>query len=159
MNPRVFAFNYTLRSSTGEILDASEENQPLPFLEGAGQIIPALEKQVLLMTEGDKKKISLTAEEAYGHQRDNLIMEVDAKEFSHIPDLEVGSYLQLDLKDQVKVVRVTNMTSDKVTIDGNHPLAGQALVFDVEVVLIREATQIEITHKHAHGLHGTSNHH
>lgn len=159
MNPRVIAFNYTLRSSTGEILDASEENQPLPFLEGAGQIIPALEKQVLLMSKGDKKKISLTAEEAYGPQRDNLIMDVDAKDFAHIPDLEVGAYLQLDLKDQIKVVRVTKMTADKVTIDGNHPLAGQALEFDVEVVLIRDATPVEITHRHAHGLNGTAHHH
>lgn len=159
MNPRVFAFNYTLRSHSGEVLDASEANQPLPFLEGAGQILPALEKQVLLMAEGDKKKISLTAEEAYGPQRDNLIMDVDAKEFAHIPDLEEGAYLQLDLKDQIKVVRVTKMTPEKVTIDGNHPLAGQALEFDIEIVLIREATPIEITHKHAHGLHGTSHHH
>lgn len=159
MTPKVFAFNYTLKSSSGEILDASEENQPLPFLEGAGQIIPALEKQVLLMTEGDKKKIALTAEEAYGPQKDNLIMEVDKAELAHIPDLEVGSYLQLDLKDQIKVVRVIKMSPEKVTIDGNHPLAGQALEFDIEVVLIRDATQIEITHKHAHGLHGTAHHH
>lgn len=159
MNPRVFAFNYTLRSSTGEILDASEANQPLPFLEGAGQIIPALEKQVLLMSKGDKKKISLTAEEAYGLHQDNLIMEVDAKDFAHIPDLEVGAYLQLDLKEQIKVVRVTKMTADKVTIDGNHPLAGQALEFDIEIVLIRDATPVEITHRHAHGLSGTAHHH
>lgn len=159
MGPRVFAFNYILKSSTGEILDASDESQPLPFLEGAGQIIPALEKQILLLTEGDKKTISLTSEEAYGPLRENLIMDVDAKELEHISGLEIGSYLQLDLKDQIKVVRVTNITPEKVTIDGNHPLAGQALEFDVEVVLIRAATSDEITHKHAHGLHGTAHHH
>lgn len=158
MTPKVIAFNYTLRSSTGEILDASEENQPLPFLEGAGQIIPALETQVLLMNEGDKKKISLTAEEAYGPQRDNMIMDVDASELAHIPDLEVGSFLQLDLKDQIKVVKVAKITPEKITLDGNHPLAGQALEFEVEIVLIREATPTEVTHRHAHGIHGNHQH-
>ncbi|MCB0369142.1 MAG: peptidylprolyl isomerase [Bdellovibrionales bacterium] len=158
MNPRVFAFNYILKSNNGEVLDASEKNQPLPFLEGAGQIIPALEKQVLQMSEGEKKIVSLKADEAYGDQQENLIMDVNATELAHIPNLEVGSYLQLDLKDRVKVVRVTKMTPDKITIDGNHPLAGQDLEFEVELVLIREATQEELTHKHAHGLHGTTSH-
>jgi FKBP-type peptidyl-prolyl cis-trans isomerase SlyD len=157
-SPRVFAFNYTLRSSTGEILDASEANQPLPFLEGSGQIIPALEKQVLLMQEGDKKKISLTSDEAYGPQKDNLIMEVDIAELAHISDLKVGSYLQLDLGDQTKVVRVTQLNNGKVTLDANHPLAGQPLEFEIELVLVRAATANEVAHGHAHGIHGTHNH-
>lgn len=158
MNPKVIAFSYTLRSANGEVLDVSDENNPLPFLEGAGQIIPALEKQILLLSEGDKRKIVLSTEEAYGPQKENLVMDVDRSEFAHIPDLEVGSYLQLDLKDQIKVVRVIKMTPEKITLDGNHPLAGQSLEFDIEVVLVREATPAEISHKHAHGLHGNMSH-
>lgn len=159
MNPKVIAFSYTLRSANGEVLDVSDKHNPLPFLEGAGQIIPALENQILLLSEGEKRTIMLSAEEAYGPQKENLIMDVDRSEFAHIPNLEVGSYLQLDLKDQIKVVRVIKMTPEKITLDGNHPLAGQPLEFDIEVVLVREATPSEITHKHAHGLHGNESHH
>lgn len=158
MTPKVIAFNYTLKSSSGELLDASEKNQPLPFLEGAGQIIPALEKQVLLMQEGEKKIISLTAEEAYGPQQENLIMDVDKTELAHIQGLQVGSFLQLDLGDRVKVVKVTQIGTDKITLDGNHPLAGQALEFDIEIALVRDATPTEIAHKHPHGLHGNQQH-
>jgi FKBP-type peptidyl-prolyl cis-trans isomerase SlyD len=158
MSKRVFAFNYVLKSTNGDVLDASEKNQPLPFLEGSSQILPALEKEILTMSEGDKKHVKLTPEEAYGPQSDKMIMDVEKQELAHIPDLNIGSFLQLDLQNQTKVVRVSKISDTHVTLDGNHPLAGQSLEFDVEVVLIRPATQIELSHGHAHGLHGTSHH-
>ena len=158
MSKRVFAFNYVLKSTNGDVLDASEKNQPLPFLEGASQILPALEKEILTMAEGDKKHVKLTPEEAYGSQSDKMIMDVEKQELAHIPDLNIGSFLQLDLQNQTKVVRVAKMTDTHVTLDGNHPLAGQALEFDIELILVRPATQTELTHGHAHGLHGQSHH-
>lgn len=158
MSKRVFAFNYVLKSTNGDLLDASEKNQPLPFLEGASQILPALEKEILTMAEGDKKHVKLNPEEAYGPQSDKMIMDVEKHELAHIPDLNIGSFLQLDLQNQTKVVRVSKITDTHVTLDGNHPLAGQSLEFDIELVLVRPATQVELTHGHAHGLHGTSHH-
>jgi FKBP-type peptidyl-prolyl cis-trans isomerase SlyD len=156
--PRVIAFNYVLKNDKGETLDASEPNQPLPFLEGRHQIIPALERVISMMSEGDKKEIKLTAEESYGEYRQDMIMEVPKEELAHLK-IQVGSALQLQLQDQMKVVKVTKITDSMVTLDGNHPLAGVPLTFDIEIMLVRPATNEELTHGHAHGLHGHSHHH
>lgn len=156
--PRVIAFNYVLKNSQGEQLDASEPSQPMPFLEGRQQIIPALETLISKMSEGDKKNISLKAVDAYGDFRPDMIMEVPKDELAHI-QIKLGSHLQLQLGEGIKVVKVTKITDEHVTLDGNHPLAGVDLVFDIEVVLVREATADEVIHGHAHGLHGDAHHH
>jgi len=158
MQKKVFAFNYILRDKAGQILDQSEANQPLPFLEGVQQIIPALEEELKLMNEGDKKTVSLAAKDAYGEIRHDMVIDVPKQELAHL-NIQVGSFLQLDLGQSTKVVRVTQIGDEKITLDGNHPLAGVDLVFDVEMVMVREATQEEITHGHAHGLHGHAHHH
>jgi FKBP-type peptidyl-prolyl cis-trans isomerase SlyD len=155
---RVIAFNYVLKSSQGEILDASEPNQPMPFLEGRQQIIPALEAELIKLSEGDKKTVNLKASDAYGDFREDMLMDVPKEELAHLK-IELGSHLQLQLENQMRVVKVSKITETHVTLDGNHPLAGVDLVFDIEVMLIRQATQDELQHGHAHGLHGHAHHH
>lgn len=155
---RVLAFNYILKGSDGQILDASEKNQPLPYLEGAGQIIPALEAAIKDLHEGEKKTVKLAAKDAYGIADEKMLMDVPKEELAHL-NAEIGAYLQLQLGEEAKVVKVTKITDTHVTLDGNHPLAGQDLEFDVEMSLIREATAEELAHGHPHGLHGTSGHH
>ena len=155
---RVIAFNYTLKNDKGEILDASEPNQPMPFLEGRQQIIPALERVISLMSEGDKRQVTLTAAEGYGDYRADMLMEVPKEELAHIK-AEVGAHLQLQLENQTKVVRITKIGDTHITLDGNHPLAGVPLVFDIEIMLVRPATADELKHGHAHGLHGHAHHH
>ncbi len=157
-HPRVIAFNYVLKNSGGETLDASEPNQPMPFLEGRQQIIPALEAELSKMSEGDKKIISLKAVDAYGDFRPDMIMEVPKEEMAHLK-IAVGAHLQLQLGEGVKVVQVKKISDTHVTLDGNHPLAGVDLVFDIEIMLVREATADEVIHGHAHGLHGHAHHH
>ncbi len=157
-NPRVIAFSYTLKDSTGKVLDASEPNQPLPFLEGKKQIIPALEAVIVDMQEGDKKSVSLKAADAYGDFRSEMIMDVPKEDLAHLK-IEVGSHLQLQLDRGIQIVKVAKISDTHVTLDGNHPLAGADLNFDVEVILIRDATAEEIAHGHPHGLHGTTHHH
>jgi FKBP-type peptidyl-prolyl cis-trans isomerase SlyD len=157
-NPRVIAFSYVLKNAQGQVLDASETNQPMPFLEGRQQIIPYLEQQLVQMSEGDKKNIAIRAIDGYGEFRQDMIMDVPKEELAHL-NIEIGSHLQLQLGEGVRVVKVAKMTDTTVTLDGNHPLAGVDLEFDVEVVLVREATVDEIKHGHAHGLHGTAHHH
>lgn len=156
--PRVIAFNYILKNAQGELLDKSEPNQPMPFLEGKMQIIPKLEEKLVKMAEGDKQKIELKAVDAYGEFNSKMVMDVEKQELAHIK-IELGSHLQLNMGDETKVVRVSKMTDTHVTLDGNHPLAGVDLSFDVEVVLVRPATKEEVQHGHAHGLHGTAKHH
>ncbi|MEN0057602.1 MAG: peptidylprolyl isomerase [Bdellovibrio sp.] len=156
---RVLAFNYVLKGSDGNILDASERNQPLPFLEGAGQILPKLEEEIKDLKEGDKKNVKLSALDAYGEVKDNMFMDVPKEELAHLPDLTVGSHLRLELGQGAHIVRITKITDTHVTLDGNHPLAGQPLEFDIEMVLVREATTEEVLHGHPHGLHGNAGHH
>jgi len=155
---RVLAFNYVLKGPDGSVLDASESGQPLPFLESSGQIIPKLEEEIKDLKEGDKKTVKILAKDAYGEVRDNMFMDVPKEELAHLPQLEIGAHLRLELGEGAHIVRVTKMTNEHVTLDGNHPLAGQDLTFDVEMVLIREATTDEVLHGHPHGLHGTSGH-
>ena len=156
---RVLAFNYVLKGPDGQILDASERGQPLPFLEGSGQIIPKLEEEIKDLKEGDKKIVKLSAADAYGETKDNMFMDVPKEELAHLPELEIGSHLRLELSGGSHVVRISKITDTHVTLDGNHPLAGQALEFDIEMVMVREATVDEVLHGHPHGLHGDAHHH
>lgn len=155
---RVLAFNYVLKGPDGTVLDASERGQPLPFLEGTGQIIPKLEEEIKDLKEGDKKNVKIKAVDAYGEVRDNMFMEVPKEELAHLPQLEIGAHLRLELPQGAHIVKVAKMSDTHVTLDGNHPLAGQDLEFDVEMVLIREATTDEVLHGHPHGLHGNAGH-
>ncbi len=149
---RVLSFNYTLKDTEGQVLDSSAEG-PLAFLEGTGQIIPALEEQIKNMAAGDKKNVKLKAVDAYGEREEKMTMKVPKAELAHL-QLEVGGFLQLNLGEQMKVVRVTEINDQEVTLDGNHPLAGMDLEFDIEMIETRSATQEEISHGHAHGPHG-----
>jgi FKBP-type peptidyl-prolyl cis-trans isomerase SlyD len=150
---RVISFNYTLKDNQGQVLDSSND-APMAFLEGAQQIIPALEEQIATMLIGQKKNVKLSAKLAYGESEAKMVMDVPKAELAHLKDLKVGGFLQLQLQDQMKVVRVTKITDDMVTLDGNHPLAGQDLEFDVEVTDSRDATAEEMAHGHAHGAGG-----
>lgn len=156
---RVLAFNYVLKGPDGAVLDKSETNQPLPYLEGAGQILPKLEEEIKNLKEGDKKVVKLSAADAYGEVRDNMFMDVPKEELAHLPQLEIGAHLRLELGEGAHIVRVSKITDTHVTLDGNHPLAGQPLEFDIEMVLIREATAEEMQHGHPHGIHGDAGHH
>ena len=158
LQTRVIAFNYVLKNAQGDLLDKSEPSQPMPFMEGMQQILPALEAVMVKMSEGDKQNVSLAAKDAYGEFKAEMIMEVPKEELAHIK-LELGSHLQLQLEKQVKVVKVAKIGDTHITLDGNHPLAGVDLNFDVEIVLIRQATDEEMQHGHAHGLHGHAHHH
>jgi FKBP-type peptidyl-prolyl cis-trans isomerase SlyD len=156
VNRRVMSFNYTLKDNEGKVLDQSNDG-PLLFLEGAGQIIPALEEQIINMPIGAKKSVKLEAKDAYGIPDAKMTMDVPKAELAHIK-VEMGSFLQLQLQDSVKVVRVTKITDSAVTLDGNHPLAGVDLEFDIEIADVRPATQDEMAHGHAHGPGGHHHH-
>jgi FKBP-type peptidyl-prolyl cis-trans isomerase SlyD len=158
MKRRVLAFNYVLKGADGQTLDASDAGEPLAFLEGAGQILPKLEEQIKDMKAGEKKTVTLSASDAYGVPDAKMKMDVPKEELAHLK-VELGSYLQLNLGEQTKVVRVAEITEKTVTLDGNHPLAGVDLTFDIEMSAVRDATAEEMQHGHAHGLHGHGHHH
>ncbi len=151
LNPRVVSFHYTLKNKAGEQLESSFGSEPLMFLEGSGQIIPGLEQAIKDLKAGDKKVITVPAADAYGEIEADMIVEVP-KEKLPKPDVAVGDRFHADAGDgHAQVVQVTKVSDTHVTIDGNHPLAGEELTFEVEIDSTREATKEELQHGHAHG--------
>ncbi len=155
---KVVTFHYTLKDKeTGEVLDSSQQyGQPLTFLVGKGEIISGLEERMKGMKEGEKKTIEVPASEAYGEKDPNLVQKAPREYFQGV-QLEKGMPLQAQTPEgQIINMVVLDFDDQTVTVDLNHPLAGKDLVFDVEVVSIREATPEEILHGHAHGPEGHS---
>jgi FKBP-type peptidyl-prolyl cis-trans isomerase SlyD len=154
----VASFHYTLTDGNGKLLDSSEGQEPLSYLHGSGNIIPGLEKALLGKKVGDKLNVSVTAAEAYGLRDDSMVQELPTNMFSGIEKIEVGMEFHAETEHGLQVVTVTKVEGDNVTIDGNHPLAGVDLTFDVEITDIRAATEEEMEHGHAHGVGGHHHH-
>ncbi|MDR5859334.1 peptidylprolyl isomerase [Halomonas eurihalina] len=147
----VVAFHYTLTNDAGEVLDSSEGREPLTYLHGAGNIIPGLEKEMEGRAAGDKLQAQVTPEEGYGEVQPQLVQEVPRDAFQGVENVEPGMQFQAQTQGGPLMVTVTKVEGDTVTVDGNHPLAGQQLNFDVEIAEVREASQEEIEHGHVHG--------
>ncbi|WP_280547589.1 MULTISPECIES: peptidylprolyl isomerase [unclassified Halomonas] len=147
----VVAFHYTLTNDAGEVLDSSEGREPLTYLHGAGNIIPGLEKQLEGRATGDKLEAKVAPEEGYGDVQPQLVQEVPRDAFQGVEDVEPGMQFQAQTQGGPLMVTVTKIEGDTVTVDGNHPLAGQPLNFDVEIAEVREASEEEVEHGHVHG--------
>ncbi|MFN7684048.1 MAG: peptidylprolyl isomerase, partial [Oligoflexia bacterium] len=153
MTPRVIGFHYTLKNPAGEVLDSSSGQEPLLFLEGSGQIIPGLEEQLLLLSVGDKRTIQVPAGRAYGERENDLVMDVPKERLPKKDGFNVGDQFASrgPNGEPAGVFIVTAVAEETVTLDGNHPLAGVDLTFEVEIMTLRNATQEELSHGHAHG--------
>jgi FKBP-type peptidyl-prolyl cis-trans isomerase SlyD len=149
-NP-VVSIHYTLTNKAGEKLDSSVGGEPLTYIHGAGNIIPGLEKALSETTVGDKLTVTVEPEDTYGHRNDEQTQTVGKEMFEGIDNIEVGMQFQADSSSGPAIVTVTEVNEDTITIDGNHPLAGEQLTFDVEVMEIRSATETEMEHGHIHG--------
>jgi FKBP-type peptidyl-prolyl cis-trans isomerase SlyD len=156
MKQRVISFHYHLTNSAGEKIDSSEIDHPLCFLEGVGQIIPGLEKELAKLNVGDKKSIQVAAADAYGKMDEKKIVQVPADKLPK--NLQLGDQLRTKDDPHGMPLTVTRITDAQVTLDANHPLAGMDLKFDVEIVEIRDATKDEMAHGHAHGPGGHHHH-
>jgi FKBP-type peptidyl-prolyl cis-trans isomerase SlyD len=150
----VASFNYTLTDNTGTVLDKSEGHGPLSYLHGAGNIIPGLESALEGKQVGDKLNVAVPAAQAYGVRDDSLVQELPSSMFSGIDKIEPGMEFHAETEHGIQTVTVTKVEGDNVTIDGNHPLAGVDLNFEVEIMEVRSATSEELSHGHAHGAGG-----
>lgn len=148
---KVVAIDYILTDPKGEVLDKSSKGQPLHYIQGAGNIIPGLEKALEGKSAGDTLKARIPHAEAYGPRDEDLLQEIPREHFSEIKELRVGMELEAESEEGVRVITVTKVEDDKVTVDANHPLAGMDLTFDVTVVEVRDATAEEVSHGHVHG--------
>jgi peptidylprolyl isomerase len=128
-------YNGTLEDGT--VFDSTSGKEPIEFTLGEGEVIPGFEQAVEGMSEGGKRSIALSPEEAFGPYNDELVMEVPRSQLPDHIEPQVGMALQARAQDgSVTRVEVTNVGEDTVTLDGNHPLAGKPVSFDIELVAI-----------------------
>lgn len=149
---KVVTINYTLKNDAGEVLDTSDGGEPMAYIQGIGNLIPGLESALEGKSAGDALQVAIAPEHAYGMHDENLIQVVDRSVFQGVQELEVGMQFHAQSEQgDTQVIWVADIEGDEVTIDGNHPLAGETLNFDVTVVDVREATEEELDHGHVHG--------
>ena len=147
----VVALNFTLTDDQGEIIDSSE-GEPLSYLHGYGELVPGLEKALLGHAVGDSLKVTVDPEEGYGTVVSDLLIEVERSELPDDMEPELGLELTCDGPDGEAVsMWIVDITDEGVKLDGNHPLAGLTLHFEVDVAAIRHAEPEEIAHGHVHG--------
>lgn len=149
----VVSLDYTLTNDDGEVLDSSRGAEPLDYIHGQGQIVPGLEKALAGRSIGDAFTIRLEPGEAYGERDPELMQTAERAQFGG-EDPEVGLEVQAEGPEGVQVLTIVAVEGDVVTLDGNHPLAGVPLTFEIKVVGVRAATKQELAHGHAHGSGG-----
>jgi len=147
---KVVYIHYTLKNKEGAVLDSSSPEAPLAYIHGKGNIIPGLEKALAGKSEGDTFNIHIKPEEAYGQRNETLVQAVPRDAFKEVDDLQEGMQFQAQTPNGPQLITVTEIEEDQVIVDANHPLAGETLDFDVEVVDVREATAEELDHGHVH---------
>ena len=128
--------HYTGKLEGEQVFDSSAGREPLEFKLGEGRVIPGFEKAVEGMGVGEARTVTIPPEEAYGPRRDEMIATIDRSQFPPNIDPQVGQQLQMNQDGQVLPVRVTDVSEKGVTLDANHPLAGQDLTFELELVEI-----------------------
>ncbi|MFW6169085.1 MAG: FKBP-type peptidyl-prolyl cis-trans isomerase [Planctomycetota bacterium] len=131
--------HYTGSLDDGTVFDSSQERDPLEFTIGSNEIIPAVENAVKGMEEGEEKQVKVPPTEAYGERNEQAIMEVSKDQLPSDVDVKVGTVLQGSTQDgDTMRLQVTEVKEDSVTVDANHPLAGQTLNFDLKLVEVVE---------------------
>lgn len=127
--------HYTGTLNDGSVFDTSQDRDPLEFTVGAQQVIPGFEEAVEGMNTGETKKITIPSDQAYGERRDDLLLKVDQSQFPSDVTPQVGMQFELRQQNGQSVpVQVSKVEDDGVTLDANHPLAGQDLTFEITLV-------------------------
>lgn len=148
---KVGMIHYSLTDADGNLIDASKE-APLAYLHGHANLIPGLEKELEGKAVGDKFTVAVPPAEGYGEIEAHLIQEgVPKSMFQGVDNLEVGMRFEAQTEQGAHSVEITAVDDESVTVDGNHPLAGKTLNFDIEVMDVRDASEEELEHGHVHG--------
>lgn len=152
----VVTMSYTLTNEQGEVLDQAGTEQPFAYLHGANNIIMGLENALTGKQADDSFTVTIPPAEAYGEYDERLTQEVPRSMFQGVPDEQIvaGAQFHAQTNAGTQVIRIAKVEGDTVTIDGNHALAGATLTFEVTVLGVREASEEEVAHGHAHGAGG-----
>ena len=146
----VMGFHYTLKDKTGTVIDSSDGKDPLVVMIGRGHIVQGLDTLLPAMDVGDTQNVVLAPEQAYGPVNEELRLKVRKDQFPPDTNLKQGDQFQTSPEPGAPVFTVMKIDNDDIYIDGNHPLAGVELHFDIEVTEKRSATEDELAHGHAH---------
>ncbi|WOJ94506.1 peptidylprolyl isomerase [Congregibacter variabilis] len=147
----VVTFHYTLLSAENEQLETSQGGEPSVYLHGANNIMPGLERSMAGKTEGDVFTVSLEAADAYGERDPQRQQRIPVKHLIHKGRLRPGMVVQVSTEQGQRPATVIKVGKFSADLDTNHPLAGQNLVFDIEIIGVREASSEEVAHRHVHG--------
>lgn len=153
-NDVVVSIEYTLTDDQGNVIDSSAGGEPLAYLHGAGNIIPGLEAALEGKVVGDAFKVSIAPADGYGEKNDDMLQQVPREMFQGVDVIEAGMQFHAQTDHGMQVITVAAVEGDLVTVDGNHPLAGQNLNFDVKVIEVRAPSEEELEHGHVHGAGG-----
>lgn len=157
-NHKVVSIHYTLTNDEGDVLDSSKGQEPLAYLHGFGNIISGLENALDGRALGDKFTVAIAPAEGYGERDNEMVQSVPKSAFQGVDEILPGMQFQAQSPDGMQLVTVIDVDGDEVILDGNHPMAGMTLNFDVEVTEIRDATAEELEHGHVHGPGGHHHH-
>lgn len=131
--------HYTGTLTDGTVFDTSAEREPLEFTLGQGQLIPGFEKAVVGMSVGDSTEVEIPSDDAYGESREDLVISVPKDQLPDDVEPQVGMQLQVNQQDGQPIpVRITEVGDENLTLDANHPLAGQDLKFEIELVEVAD---------------------
>jgi len=144
VDKKIVQMSYKGTLADGTVFGKSEPDKPIEFMIGAGKVIPSLEKGIMGLKVGAKKKIEIKAADAYGEYDKNAVQEVPKEQFPKDLKLAVGQFYRVDSPMGPRTVTIIAMTDKSVSVDFNHPLAGKDLTFEIEIVKIRDATKEEL---------------
>lgn len=141
---RVATFEFKVTDGSGVLLDSSEESGPYPYLHGVGHLIPGLESRMEGRSPNENFTVSVPPAEGYGERDESMVQRIPRDRFTDVDELHEGMMVEAHYDNETRVMTVTRIDNEWVTLDGNHPLAGISLYFDVTVKDVREATPEEI---------------
>lgn len=151
----VVSIDYKLTDEEGEVLDSSEDTGPLEYLHGHGEIVPGLERALEGKKSGDSLQVKVDPKDGYGEYDPEKVVEIDKDQLPEGMNPELGMELTTDGPNGEPVTYfIAEIEDDGVVLDGNHPLAGETLNFDITIRGLRPATKEELSHGHAHGPDG-----
>ena len=141
---KVVTIDYSLTNEEGQILDSTKGKEPLSYLHGMENFIPGLEEVLEGKSVGDHITTTLSPEDGYGQRDESLVKRVPRNTFEEVDELKPGMQFQTEIESEPVILTVVEIVGDEVTVDGNHPLVGRTLHFDVTVLGVRDATENEL---------------
>ena len=156
---KVVTFHYRLRDSEGLFAESSEGKNPVTYMHGRGNIVPGLEKELTGRVGGETLTVTVPPEEGYGMRDPSAVQRVPIKHLAGRGKLAAGQMVPVNTNAGIRYALVLKVGHFHIDVDFNHPLAGRTLIFDVDVVGVRDATAEELEHGHAHGPEGHAHDH